>query len=141
MDWLKKVFGNENSNKKVDIDAHLRRDVTAEDIKTGNVPYIKNYNLRLESDYDDEVDSFADETRQDMIIAARERHRQEQQHAREEEQLLLDDEEQPGGEMHLDAEGRSLARPRQEIRPVRAEMDPQSRKTLEADLQHLKGSI
>jgi hypothetical protein len=129
-------MGAAGSKKKVEIDAHLKRDVTKEDIKQAKVPYIKNYNLRLDSDYDDEMDSFADETRLDMIIAARERQKEEEAvvEPEDENQLLLDDDEQPGGMMGIDDEGASLAKQKADIRPVRAEMDPQSKNALEADL-------
>lgn len=42
------------------------------------MPYIKNYNLKLDSDYDDEIDSFADQTRLDMIAAQRDMEREEE---------------------------------------------------------------
>ena len=75
-----------------------------------------------------------------MIAAARDAERDMEVKAEEENQLLLDDDEQPGGEMGLDGD-KSLAKSKFEIRPVRAEMDPQSKTALETDLDQLKGNI
>lgn len=137
-------MGAGGSKKQVDADARKNMGVTQDDIKNQNVPYMKNYNLRQESDYDDEIDSFAGDERLDIIAAGRKRKEelgQVQIEPEEENQLLLDDDDQPGGEMIVDENGESLAKVKQEIRPVRAEMDPQSKNALEDDLQNLKGQI
>lgn len=42
-------------------------DYTKDEIEKNKVPYSKNFNLRGDSDYDDEIDSFAGKAREEMI--------------------------------------------------------------------------
>lgn len=135
--------GSKNDVQVTEDKKKLRRkfskeELSSPDIKQGEIPYRKQFNLARDSDYDDEIDSFAGMTKEEM-----------------KEFIALESGDEEGLPM-LDDQGKtpegtaSLAKPRSrkskkrervfEKMTVRTEMDPQSRKALMKDVEFLRGN-
>lgn len=115
-----------------------KEELSPEKLEHKELPYRKQFNLARDSDYDDEIDSFAGMTKEEM--------RELCEHGESSDEEGVPMLEENGNT----PEGESLAKPKKkkskkrqpvfEKMAVRTEMDPQSRKALMKDVEYLRGN-